>query len=143
MLIGLGTAAAQQSGTVRHTPATRLVNELVEAADVRQLVETIAIASNQAFSGRRGTFNESLSSGIANARRRPFVSPSGWGAAGSASALLERPAAPAAPAAPQDQLLTFSMVCPEQQVGFCCPGQPSAALRVTVTSHPHCGSGQR
>jgi DNA replication protein DnaC len=42
LLIGLGTAAAQQGWRVRYTLATKLVNELVEAADERQLAKTIA-----------------------------------------------------------------------------------------------------
>ena len=42
LLIGLGTAAAQQGFRVRYTLATKLVNELVEAADDRQLAKTIA-----------------------------------------------------------------------------------------------------
>lgn len=42
LLIGLGTAAAEQGWRVRYTLATKLVNELVEAADERQLAKTIA-----------------------------------------------------------------------------------------------------
>ena len=42
LLIGLGTAAAQQGFRVRYALATKLVNELVEAADERQLAKTIA-----------------------------------------------------------------------------------------------------
>ena len=42
LLIGLGTAAAQDGFRVRYTLATKLVNELVEAADERQLAKTIA-----------------------------------------------------------------------------------------------------
>jgi DNA replication protein DnaC len=42
LLIALGTAAAQQGFRVRYTLATKLVNELVEAADERQLAKTIA-----------------------------------------------------------------------------------------------------
>jgi DNA replication protein DnaC len=42
LLIGLGTAAAQQGHRVRYTLATKLVNELVEASDERQLAKTIA-----------------------------------------------------------------------------------------------------
>lgn len=42
LLIGLGTAAAQQGWRVRYTLATKLVNELVEAADEKQLAKTIA-----------------------------------------------------------------------------------------------------
>ncbi len=42
LLIGLGTAAAQDGYRVRYTLATKLVNELVEAADERQLAKTIA-----------------------------------------------------------------------------------------------------
>ena len=38
----LGTAAAQDGFRVRYTLATKLVNELVEAADERQLAKTIA-----------------------------------------------------------------------------------------------------
>jgi DNA replication protein DnaC len=41
LLIGLGTAAAQKGFRVRYTLATRLVNELVEAADEMQLTRTI------------------------------------------------------------------------------------------------------
>jgi len=42
LLIGLGAAAAQAGYRVRYTPAAKLVNELVEAADDRQLTKTIA-----------------------------------------------------------------------------------------------------
>jgi DNA replication protein DnaC len=42
LLIGLGTAAAQQGFRVRYTLATKLVNELVEAADEKMLAKTIA-----------------------------------------------------------------------------------------------------
>lgn len=42
LLIGLGTAAAEQGFRVRYTLATRLVNELVEAADDKQLAKTVA-----------------------------------------------------------------------------------------------------
>lgn len=42
LLIGLATAAAEQGFRVRYTLATRLVNELVEAADDKQLAKTIA-----------------------------------------------------------------------------------------------------
>lgn len=42
LLIGLGTAAAQQGHRVRYILAAKLVNELVEAADERQLSRTIA-----------------------------------------------------------------------------------------------------
>ena len=42
LLIGLGTAAAQQGHRVRYVLAAKLVNELVEAADERQLSRTIA-----------------------------------------------------------------------------------------------------
>ena len=42
LLIGLGIAAAQQGFRVRYPLATKLVNELVEAADERQLAKTIA-----------------------------------------------------------------------------------------------------
>ena len=42
LLIGLGTAAAEKGFRVRYTLATRLVNELVEAADELQLARTIA-----------------------------------------------------------------------------------------------------
>jgi DNA replication protein DnaC len=42
LLIGLGTAAAQQGFRVRYALTTKLVNELVEAADERQLAKTIA-----------------------------------------------------------------------------------------------------
>ena len=38
----LGTAAAQDGFRVRYTLATKLVNELVEAADESQLAKTIA-----------------------------------------------------------------------------------------------------
>ncbi|MBA3646890.1 MAG: AAA family ATPase [Pseudonocardiales bacterium] len=41
LLIALGTAAAQQGFRVRYSLATKLVNELVEAADERQLARTI------------------------------------------------------------------------------------------------------
>ena len=42
LLIGLGIAAAEASHRVRYIHAARLVNELVEAADERQLTRTIA-----------------------------------------------------------------------------------------------------
>jgi DNA replication protein DnaC len=42
LLIGLGTAAAEAGYRVRYTLASKLVNELVEAADERQLSKTIA-----------------------------------------------------------------------------------------------------
>jgi DNA replication protein DnaC len=42
LLIGLGTAAAEKGYRVKYTLATRLVNELVEAADEMQLNRTIA-----------------------------------------------------------------------------------------------------
>jgi hypothetical protein len=42
LLIALGTEAAMAGFRVRYTLATKLVNELVEAADDRQLTKTIA-----------------------------------------------------------------------------------------------------
>jgi len=42
LLIGLGIAAAEAGRRVRYVHAARLVNELVEAADERQLTRTIA-----------------------------------------------------------------------------------------------------
>jgi len=42
LLIGLGTAAAEAGYRVKYTLATRLVNELVEAADDRVLAKTVA-----------------------------------------------------------------------------------------------------
>lgn len=42
LLIGLGTAAAEKGYRVKFTLATKLVNELVEAADEKQLARTIA-----------------------------------------------------------------------------------------------------
>ncbi len=42
LLIALGTAAAEAGYRVKYTLATKLVNELVEAADDRQLAKTIA-----------------------------------------------------------------------------------------------------
>ena len=42
LLIGLGTAAAESGHRVRYTLASKLVNELVEAADDKQLSKTIA-----------------------------------------------------------------------------------------------------
>lgn len=42
LLIGLGSAAAMAGYRVRYTLAAKLVNELVEAADDRQLTKTIA-----------------------------------------------------------------------------------------------------
>jgi DNA replication protein DnaC len=42
LLIGLGTAAAMTGHRVRYVLASKLVNELVEAADDRQLTKTIA-----------------------------------------------------------------------------------------------------
>jgi len=41
LLIGLGTAAAEVGHRVRYTLASKLVNELVEAADDKQLSKTI------------------------------------------------------------------------------------------------------
>jgi DNA replication protein DnaC len=42
LLIGLGTAAAEHGYRVRYTLASKLVNELAEAADDRQLARTVA-----------------------------------------------------------------------------------------------------
>ena len=42
LLIGLGTAAAEAGHRVRYTLASKLVNELVKAADDKQLSRTIA-----------------------------------------------------------------------------------------------------
>lgn len=42
LLIGLGTAAAEKGFRVKYVLATRLVNELVEAEDDKQLAKTIA-----------------------------------------------------------------------------------------------------
>jgi DNA replication protein DnaC len=42
LLIALGTAAAEKGFRVKYTLATRLVNELVEAADEKVLAKTIA-----------------------------------------------------------------------------------------------------
>ncbi len=42
LLIALGTAAAEKGYRVKFTLATKLVNELVEAADEKQLARTIA-----------------------------------------------------------------------------------------------------
>jgi len=42
LLIGLGTAAAEKGFRVKYTLATRLVNELVDAADEKNLARTIA-----------------------------------------------------------------------------------------------------
>ena len=42
LLIALGTAAAEKGFRVKYTLATKLVNELVEAADEKQLARTIA-----------------------------------------------------------------------------------------------------
>src|SRR3954453_19327738 len=42
LLIGLGTAAAEAGYRVRYILASKLVNELVEAADDKQLSKTIA-----------------------------------------------------------------------------------------------------
>lgn len=42
LLIALGTEAAMQGHRVKYTLATKLVNELVEAADDKQLTKTIA-----------------------------------------------------------------------------------------------------
>ena len=42
MLIGLGTAAAEQGYRVKYALATWPVNELVEAADEKMLAKTIA-----------------------------------------------------------------------------------------------------
>ncbi len=42
LLIGLGTAAAEKGYRVKYTLATKLVNELVEAADEKTLARTIA-----------------------------------------------------------------------------------------------------
>jgi IstB-like ATP binding protein len=42
LLIGLGTAAAEAGHRVRYTLASKLVNELVEAADDKQLSKTIS-----------------------------------------------------------------------------------------------------
>jgi DNA replication protein DnaC len=42
LLIGLGSAAAMSGFRVRYALAAKLVNELVEAADEKQLTKTIA-----------------------------------------------------------------------------------------------------
>lgn len=42
LVIGLGTAAAEKGFRVKYTLATRLVNELVKAADEQVLAKTIA-----------------------------------------------------------------------------------------------------
>jgi DNA replication protein DnaC len=42
LLIGLGTAAAEAGHRVRYTLASKLVNELVEAAHDKQLSKTVA-----------------------------------------------------------------------------------------------------
>ena len=42
LLIGLGAAAAEAGFRVKYTLATKLVNELVEAADEKVLAKTIA-----------------------------------------------------------------------------------------------------
>jgi DNA replication protein DnaC len=42
LLIGLGTAAAEAGHRVKYTLASKLVNELAEAADDRQLSKTVA-----------------------------------------------------------------------------------------------------
>jgi DNA replication protein DnaC len=42
MLIGLGTTAAEHGYRVKYTSAAKLVNELAEAADERQLSRTVA-----------------------------------------------------------------------------------------------------
>ncbi|XSS46543.1 ATP-binding protein [Propionibacteriaceae bacterium Y2011] len=60
LLIGLGTAAAEAGHRVRYTLATRLVNELVEAADEKTLAKTIARY------GRRPTYSSSTNSATWN-----------------------------------------------------------------------------
>ncbi len=60
MLIALGTEAAMKGYRVRYTLATKLVNELVEAADEKQLNKTIArytAASISSASTNRATWN--------------------------------------------------------------------------------------
>lgn len=42
LLVALGTAAAEKGFRVKYTLATRLVNELVESADEKNLARTIA-----------------------------------------------------------------------------------------------------
>jgi DNA replication protein DnaC len=69
LLIALGTEAAMAGYRVRYTLAAKLVNELVEAADDKQLTKTINrygrvdllcvdIASNESFSGWTKTFTD-------------------------------------------------------------------------------------
>ncbi|MFJ4526186.1 ATP-binding protein [Streptomyces sp. NPDC088810] len=69
LLIALGTEAAMAGYRVKYVLATKLVNELVEAADEKQLTKTIvltereeknsvAIASNESFSGWTKTFTD-------------------------------------------------------------------------------------
>lgn len=69
LLIGLGTPAAEQGYRVKYTLATRLVNELIGAADEKVLAKTIArygrvdllyiaIASNESFSGWTKTLTD-------------------------------------------------------------------------------------
>ena len=59
LLIALGTEAAMKGYRVRYTLATKLVNELVEAADEKQLNKTIAatVASTSPASTNSATWN--------------------------------------------------------------------------------------
>nr|WP_083777819.1 IS21-like element helper ATPase IstB [Segniliparus rotundus] len=54
LLIALGTEAAMAGHRVRHTLATKLVNELVEAADEQQLAKTITRYGRAAAIGGLG-----------------------------------------------------------------------------------------
>jgi DNA replication protein DnaC len=56
LLIGLGIAAVEVGYRVRYALASKLVNELAEAADDRQLSRTIA--SNELFSAWTETFTD-------------------------------------------------------------------------------------
>ncbi|KOG44882.1 hypothetical protein ADK75_33930 [Streptomyces virginiae] len=54
LLIALSAEAAMAGYRVKYVLATKLVNELAEAADETQLTKTIA--SNESFSGWTNTF---------------------------------------------------------------------------------------
>ncbi|GFG49445.1 ATP-binding protein [Mycolicibacterium agri] len=68
LLIALGTAAAERGFRVRYTLATRLVNELVEAADDKQLTKTI-----NRYGGLISYFGRAGLHGTRQTRRRTVV----------------------------------------------------------------------
>ena len=66
LLIGLGTAAAESGYRVRYTLASKLVNELAEAADDKQLTRTVA---------RWGRVDPDAAGLLAEIRQDPVAAP--------------------------------------------------------------------